>query len=396
MKILHIITSLRTGGAERLVAELAQRHQADGDEVEVLLFDGTRTPLVDELEKGGIPVHALGKGFAAMSNPLLLPALARFLRKHPFDFVHTHNTSCQILTAMVPALTRVTTEHGTMNRRRNWRWFKPIDRWMYGRYKKIVCVGEETRKTLSDWLDRPELDKKMTVIPNGIDLQRIVNASPAEELCAGPSTGSGTGKAIDSGSGTAVSSGTGSYKILMVSAFRPEKDQQTLIRAIQQLPEEYQLFLAGGAETPENQKIIDDCKALAKGLRVHFLGVRPDVPNLLAAADAVVLSSKHEGMSLSVLEGMASGKPMIASDVEGMRDLVGGAGLLFPQGDAEALATLIREVCENPEKAREIGRKCRERAMQYDIAETAKRYHALYEEVLAKASAKANAANPRR
>ena len=328
MKILHIITSLRTGGAERLVAELAQRHQANGDEVEVLLFDGTRTPLVDELEKNGIPVHALGKGVVAMSNPLLLPALARFLRKHPFDVVHTHNTSCQILTAMVPALTRVTTEHGTMNRRRNWRWFKPIDRWMYGRYCRIVCVGEETRKTLSAWLNRPELDKKMTVIPNGIDLQRIVNASPAEDMCTDPST----------------SSGTGPYKILMVSAFRPEKDQQTLIRAFERLPEEYQLFLAGGAETPENQRILDECRALAKGHRVHFLGVRSDVPNLLAAADAVVLSSKHEGMSLSVLEGMASGKPMIASDVEGMRDLVGGAGLLFPQGDAEALATLIREV----------------------------------------------------
>ena len=395
MKILHIITSLRTGGAERLVAELALRHQATGDEVEVLLFDGTRTPLVEELEKGGIPVHSLGKGFSAMTNPLLLPALARFLRKHPVDIVHTHNTSCQILTAMVPALTRVTTEHGTMNRRRNWRWFKPIDRWMYGRYKKIVCVGEETRKTLSAWLNRPELDRKMTVIPNGIDLQRIVNASPAEELCAGPSTSSGTGKAIDSGSGTAVSSGIDTYKILMVSAFRPEKDQQTLIRAIQQLPEEYQLFLAGGAETPENQKIMDDCKTLAMSPRVHFLGVRPDVPNLLAAADAVVLSSKHEGMSLSVLEGMASGKPMIASDVEGMRDLVGGAGLLFPQGDAEALATLIREVCESPEKAREIGRRCRERAMQYDIAETAKRYHALYEEVLANARANAGSSNPR-
>ena len=141
---------------------------------------------------------------------------------------------------------------------------------------------------------------------------------------------------------------------------------------------------------------MDDCKALAKGQRVHFLGVRSDVPNLLAAADAVVLSSKHEGMSLSVLEGMASGKPMIASDVEGMRDLVGGAGLLFPQGDADALAALIREICENPEKAREIGRKCRERAMQYDIAETAKRYHALYEDVLAKARAKAAHAKIRR
>ena len=380
MKILHIITSLRTGGAERLVAELARRHQANGDEVEVLLFDGTRTPLIEELETCSIPVRALGKGFAAMSNPLLLPALSRFLRRHKFDIVHTHNSSCQILTAMVPALTRVTTEHGTINRRRNWRWFRPIDRWMYGRYCRIVCVGEETEKALSGWLERTELDKKMSVIPNGIDLQRIVNASPAEDMCTGPST----------------SSGNGPYKILMVSAFRPEKDQQTLIRAIQQLPEEYQLFFAGGAETPENQKIMDECKALAKGLRVHFLGVRSEVPNLLAAADAVVLSSKHEGMSLSVLEGMASGKPMIASDVEGMRDLVGGAGLLFPQGDAEALATLIREVCENPEKAREIGHRCRERAMQYDIAETANRYHALYEDVLAKASAKAAHAKIRR
>jgi glycosyltransferase involved in cell wall biosynthesis len=60
----------------------------------------------------------------------------------------------------------------------------------------------------------------------------------------------------------------------MVSAFRPEKDQQTLIRAFERLPEEYQLFLAGGAETPENQRIMDECKALAKGQRVHFLGVR--------------------------------------------------------------------------------------------------------------------------
>ena len=398
MKILHIITSLRTGGAERLVAELARRHAggrfldfarndkgdarndngpANGDEVEVLLFDGTRTPLVEELEKGGIPVHSLGKGFSAMTNPLLLPALSRFLRKHKVDIVHTHNTSCQILTAMVPALTRVTTEHGTINRRRNWRWFRPVDRWMYGRYERIACVGEETRRTLSAWLERPELDARMTVIPNGIDLQRIASATPAEALAK-----------------------QGGFKILMVSAFRPEKDQQTLIRAFQLLPNNYQLFLAGGTETPENQRIMDECQALAKELgvndRIRFLGVRADVPNLLAAADVIVLSSKHEGMSLSVLEGMASGKPMIASDVEGMRELVSNAGLLFPQGDAEALAALIRGVCEDSEKAQEIGRKCRERAMLYDIAETAKRYHLLYEEILAGTDAATGAPKNRR
>lgn len=355
MRILHVITSLRTGGAERLVTELALRHKALGNEVEVLLFDGTVTPLVTQLEKGGIKVHALGMGPRAMYNPLLLPRLAGFMKKHPFDIVHTHNTPCQILTALIPRQTRITTEHNALNRRRNWPWFKPIDHWMYGRYQKIVCVGEETRQTLSEWLDRPELDNRMTVIPNGIDLERITSATPSGDLTKHDG-----------------------YKILMVSAFRPEKDQQTLIRAFQQLPEEYHLFLAGGAETPENQRLLEACKALANDHPVHFLGIRSDVPALLAAADVVVLSSRHEGMSLSALEGMASGKPLIASDVEGMRDLVSGAGLLFPPGDAEKLAALIRQVCENPDFACEIGEQCRKRAARYDIAETARKYHQIY------------------
>ena len=358
MKILHVITSLRTGGAERLVTELALGHKALGDEVEVLLFDGTVTPLVTLLEKGGIMVHALDKGPRAMYNPLLLPRLAGFLKKHPFDIVHTHNTPCQILTALIPRQTLTTTEHNTLNRRRNWPWFRQIDRWMYGRYQSIVCVGKETRQTLSEWLDRPELDKKMTVIPNGINLERIISATPSEDLTK-----------------------QNGYKILMVSAFRPEKDQQTLIRAFQQLPENYHLFLAGGAETPENQRILNDCKTRAKDISVLFLGIRSDVPALLAAADVIVLSSKHEGMSLSVLEGMASGKPLIASDVEGMRDLVSGAGLLFPPGDSEKLASLIRQVCENPGLAHEIGERCRMRATLYDIAETARKYRLLYDSI---------------
>ena len=82
MRILHVITSLRTGGAERLVVELVKRLHNAGDDVAVLLFDGMRTPLVEELENGGIPVFALGKGAGAMRNPLLLLKLRCFLRKH--------------------------------------------------------------------------------------------------------------------------------------------------------------------------------------------------------------------------------------------------------------------------------------------------------------------------
>ena len=79
---------------------------------------------------------------------------------------------------------------------------------------------------------------------------------------------------------------------------------------------------------------------------------------------------------------MACGKALISSDVKGLRELTSGAGLLFPPGDSEKLAGLIRQVCENPTLAREIGARCKERAAQYDIAETARRYREEYSKIL--------------
>lgn len=366
MRILHFITSLRTGGAERLVTDLSAQLRKGGDTVSLLVLDGTRTPLMAQAERSGVAVDALSSGWRAMRNPLLLVRLVRYLRTHPCEIVHTHNTSCQLMAAAASAflpLTLVTTEHNTANRRRERAVFRVLDRWMYARYRRIVCVGGETRSALEAWLDREELSRRMEEIPNGVDLQGIPTAAPAPDL------------ALQEG-----------YKLLMVSAFRPEKDQQTLIRSLALLPSSYHLFLAGGAETPSHQAILEACKTLTSSLnlcdRVHFLGPRIDVPGLYAAADLVSYSSHHEGMSLSVLEGMASGKPLIASDVAGMRELVGGAGLLFPEGDAEALAACIRQICEHPALARSVAARCRERAARFDIAETARRYRQLYETII--------------
>lgn len=364
MKILHIITSLRTGGAERLVAELAIKFTTFGDEVSILVFDGTKTLLMDELKRAGVPVFTLREGADTMRNPFLLPRLSRFLRNHPFDIIHTHNTSCQFLVPLVHGHTPlVTTEHNVSNRRRSRPWFRSIDFWMYRQYDQIICVGEKTRDALRVWLDRPKLSERINVIPNGIDLDRYMSIIADSDK-----------------------SKHGSFEILMVAAFRPQKDHPTLIRALQFLPKEYRLQFAGGAETEEDRQYLLNCKALVLELglenRVRFLGIQPDIPSLMANCDVVVLSSFYEGFGLSALEGMAAGKVVIASDVPGLRELVSGAGILFPQGDANALAARIQEACENPEKAREIGQKCRERARKYDIAETARKYRELYESVL--------------
>ena len=363
MRILHIITSLRTGGAERLVADLLPCLKREGEDVSLLLMDGTRTPLFEQLEKSGIVVDSLSKGWRAMRNPLLIFKLFRFLRKEHFDIVHTHNTSCQLMAAaaslFVP-LTLVTTEHNTTNKRRVCKAYKPIDRWMYRRYRQIVCVGKETESALLDYL--PELEGKNVTIVNGINLARYHEASSA-----------------------AVISNIHGLKILMVAAFRAQKDHATLIRALALLPNNYHLFLAGGAETPEDEQTLLACKQLVRTLnlddRVSFLGVREDVPELLAASDVAVLSSHYEGFGLSAVEAMASGKVLIASNVESLTSLVTGAGLLFPPGDSEKLAGLIRQVCENPSLAREIGERCQKRAAHYDITETARKYRYLYESI---------------
>lgn len=346
-----------------MVAELAKRMAGSGDEVELLLFDGTRTPLYDEIESSGIRIHSLEMGERAMHNPMLFFLLRSFLKRNHFDVIHTHNTPCQLLAALAsPRHAMITTEHNTSNRRRGHALLRPLDRWMYSRYRSIVCVSEETRDELSRWIDDKELDKRMSVVLNGIDLDGFKNASPAQDIADSER-----------------------FKILMVSAFRPEKDQMTLIKAMALLPDDCELLLAGGAELPAHKAIMDSCKKAAEDLglgeRVRFLGYRDDVPALLTASDMVVLSSLHEGLPLSALEAMASGRPFVASDVSGLRDIVRGAGILFPCGDAERLAQIIGRFREDRGLREGIAASCRKRAEKYDIAKTVEGYRRIYEQI---------------
>ncbi|MDE5551414.1 MAG: glycosyltransferase, partial [Bacteroidaceae bacterium] len=115
--------------------------------------------------------------------------------------------------------------------------------------------------------------------------------------------------------------------------------------------------------------------------KVEFLGVRTDVAQLLQEADVVVLSSHYEGLSLSSLEGMVSGKPFVASDVEGLRDIVEGYGVLFPEGNETELAQIIRRLCEDRDFAHVVANRCVERAKLYDVRVTTQRYLALYEQI---------------
>lgn len=354
MKVLHVITSLKTGGAEKLMVDLLPRLKASGHNVDLLLFDGSNTMLRQELEKKGIKTFDFGVG-NSVYNLRNIWRLRKIITS--YDVVHTHNYSPQIFAAISSlgkTVKLVTTEHGGSNRRRRHRRFVPIDRWMYRRYDKVICIADKTLNNLTDFIGT-DFDN-LTVINNGVDIVRYANASASDEL---------------------EKIAPNSRKIIMVAGFRWEKDQDTLIKSLKYLPEHFHLFLVGdGVRRGELESLITK-ESLND--QVHLLGLRADVPNLLHAADYVVMSSHFEGLSLSSVEGMSVGKPFLASDVDGLREVVKGAGVLFPHQDAEALAEAITKLDASPELYNSVASACYNRACQFDISNMVEGYVNCYE-----------------
>lgn len=351
-KILHVITSMRIGGAEKLVSQLLPRFRQSGADVHLAVFDGTDTPLLQTLANEGITLHILGHGYRSMYDPRHILRLQKLMRQG-FDIVHTHNTTPQLFTAIArhPKGTHlVTTEHSTSNRRRNHSTLRSIDRRMYSRYERIICCSDPVEAALHVSLNNPKLSQHIITIPNGIDLT--------------PYTGSPHTPC------------SGSANILMVAAFRNPKDHLTPLRALTLLPPTVTLTYAGdGATRPQAEK---EAQALGVADRVTFLGNVSDIPALYRSADIALLSTRYEGLSLSVVEAMASGTPLIVSDVPGVREIVADGALSFPFADADALARLITLLTTDPALYTTTALRGLRRAQHFDITDTAKAYLNLY------------------
>lgn len=357
MRILHVITTLSIGGAEKLMVDLLPRFKSGSHEVDLCVFNGARTPFYEQLENAGIrviPFSARGSVY----NPLHIYRLWKLMRK--YDIVHTHNTACQMfaaLASMLCSVVLVTTEHNTSNRRRRWKWYACVDKWMYSRYNKVICISNQAEKNLREYIK--STNDRICTIFNGVDVNRFAYAIPSESI---------------------AKEYQNKKLVVMVAGFRWEKDQDTLIKAFQYLPEEYHLLLVGdGVRCPE-------CEVLANQTgtadRVHFLGLRTDVPNILKTANVVVMSSHFEGLSLSNVEGMASGNPFVASDVDGLREVTKGYGEIFPHGDSKALADVILRLTTDDAYRAEVVKRCQQRAQMFDINVMAENYDKVYNNLM--------------
>ena len=173
----------------------------------------------------------------------------------------------------------------------------------------------------------------------------------------------------------------GQVLITMVASLSEAKDQDTIIRALSELPEKYRVQLVG--DGPRRAELETLAASMQLKERVDFLGIRSDIPQILVNSDINVMSSHWEGLSLSSIEGMSCGRPFIASDVDGLREVVKGHGVLFPHEDHQQLAKEIIRLTEDKEYADRIVRQCQAKAAEYDISVMAEKYNEVYKTLMA-------------
>jgi glycosyltransferase involved in cell wall biosynthesis len=170
--------------------------------------------------------------------------------------------------------------------------------------------------------------------------------------------------------------------LLVVAEFNPGKRNRDALDALARLDgDDVHLAFAGSGP------LLAECRARATSLgvadRVHFLGFRKDVPVLLAAADAVMLLSEREGLPRSVMEALCFEKPVIGTDVRGMRDLLSDdCGILVPVGDLAAIVAAINRILGSSANARAMGRRARRKMAAYDDDAILRLHERLYADAL--------------
>ncbi|MDU1904877.1 MAG: glycosyltransferase [Dysgonomonas sp.] len=355
MRVLQVITNLGTGGAERLLADSVPIYINRGINMDILLLNGEKYPFYNQLREHKVRIYSLGLG--SVYNPFLIFKIIPYLRKYDIIHVHLFPTLYWVSIAKILSFSKVKlifTEHNTLNRRMGSSFWKIIDRVIYKTYSRVVSITDEVQLAIKNHLGRNIVDLNFSVITNGIDLSKFISTTLVDK----------TEKKV----------------IIQVSSFRDQKDQPTLIKAMSLLPEDLELLLVGEGENKRK------CEKLAKELdlttRVHFLGIRTDIAELFRSSDIAILSSHYEGFGLSAVEAMASGKPLIASDVPGLSRVVEGAGLLFSPGNDKDLANKINSLIKDEELYIKTAEACQKRAEEYDINIMVNKYIMLYKELM--------------
>lgn len=383
VKIAHVINTLRIGGAENCVRLLVTGLDRSRFTPIVISTQGGG-PFEQDLIKEGITVKVMNRPrrsilffpFFLWDVLVTFFELYRLLKKEKPLILQTHLPVSEYFGLLVgkwagvPHLIYTFHSSNFLPKRpgkslRSWARIK-LTQILSSRAERVIAVSQAIADTIREVIPRPDL--VIRIIPNGIDIGCFKDVPSKDTLR----------KELGMAPGDLLIGTIGSLSMV--------KNQAMLLHTVSQLFRFYpnlQVIIVG--EGPLKKNILNLQKELGLAGQVHLLGLRKDIPEILSEIDIFVSTSRWEGLPLSILEAMAAGKPVVATAVPGVIEVLeGGAGILVPLDDPEKLAEAFIALIKDPKLRKELGEKAQERvAAFYSLKTYIPQWEALYEELMA-------------
>ena len=353
IRVAHLMQYFAVGGLERMVERLAVEARRHGIDSLVIGYLGDG-PVRAALDAAGVRTTMLRTGPGL--RPGRVVALRSLLARERIDVLHTHHLGPFLYGASAALFSRARLVHTEHSHEFYDTWRR---RWIgasMSKVARVVAVTPEIAEFRRQFPGDCRVIRNGVTIPNDDPSLRVVGRSL---LGAGPET----------------------FVVGCVARLAAEKDHETLLTAFGRLLERVpDSLLACAGDGPLRDELEKSAGARGLESRVRWLGALDDMSIFYPAIDANVLSSIREGLPLSLLEAMSYRRPVIATDVGGVPELLGGsAGLLVPPGDPAALADSLTSIATNASLGLSLGQAARARVSEgYGIDQMVKEYVDLY------------------
>lgn len=381
IRVLHVISKPVSGdGITEVVKNLASSISRERFEISVCSLQGVGNAS-GEFEKMGVKVFSLDarssiSPLRILQNVSSTLRLVSFMKRREFTVVHAHEFFSGTIGRLAAWFAKSPVVVLSLHNTDHWKRMPHIviDRCLSRMTDKIVANSEAVRLFTAEY-ERISLEK-FTVIYNGIDLSRFGSEKDGslfrQEFRIKP-------EEIVVGS---------------VGHLAKQKGQRYLVDAasiIQAQRRDVKFVVVGGDASDPNESVKQELCRQVKDLGLEdivlFTGHRQDIPEIMASFDVFVFPSLWEGFGLAVAEAMAAGKPVVASRIPAVAEVVkdGETGILVPPADSAALAEAIMELAQSPEKAKAMGRAGRMRVQElFSCQRMASEYEELYESLCQK------------
>lgn len=362
-KILHLITTLSTGGVENMLYKIVTRYDRERF-LPIVCCIKSGGEVAERLKEEGIKVIILERMKRHGFDWIAVKEVYRILKKHSIHILRTHQYHANLYGRIAGALAKTpvivpsfhnlyeSPERPKLHRRL-------INRILVRWSDRIVAVSEAIARDIVRF-DRVRLEK-IKVIPNGVVLEDFsinLDKVNARKEFGFPDNG---------------------FIIGSVGRLTPQKGHEYLIRAVTGMKN---LIIAIAGDGPLKEKLSGLAKEL--GVKCFFTGTIPQerIPFFLKSLDLFCFPSLWEGMPSALIEAMAAGVPIIASDIKPNADVLMDSGILFKPGDVSALRNSISRLSSSNSLRENLSRSALEQAQRFSIDNTVKEYERLFFEIL--------------